>query len=233
MGPSPDQMSQLESMIRRDPQPPKRHPLVARQRGVGDRGQHQGRAHHRLDAGVRPPARPTRRTTVANSGGWGGTSTVIDLVGYNYINQSNPDEQHAKFPHQPGVGTEEASTPAPAESMSTTRRAPTWRSRRGEAGGNCEKGWKYYAARPSSPACSSGPGSTIAANRMPYDWPEIDAQFGFLDGCGFEKDTAYYLKSWWTDEPVLHLFPHWNWAGREGQPIDVSASAITRRSSCS
>ena len=57
---------------------------------------------HRLD--------PTRRTTYANSGGWGGISTVIDLVGYNYINQSNPDEQHAKFPDHPGVGTEETTT---------------------------------------------------------------------------------------------------------------------------
>jgi beta-galactosidase len=56
---------------------------------------------------------------------------------------------------------------------------------------------------------------------MKYDWPEIYAQFGLHDGCGFPKDTAYYLKSWWTDEPVLHLYPHWNWAGREGQETAV------------
>src|SRR5206468_8003996 len=31
----------------------------------------------------------------------------------------------------------------------------------------------------------------------------------------------YYYRSWWTDPPVLHLLPHWNWAGKEGQDIDV------------
>jgi beta-galactosidase len=33
----------------------------------------------------------------------------------------------------------------------------------------------------------------------------------------------FYLKSWWTDEPVLHVFPHWNWQGKEGQEISVWA----------
>ena len=42
-----------------------------------------------------------------------------------------------------------------------------------------------------------------------------------MDTCGFPKDAYFYLKAWWTDEPVLHLFPHWNWPGREGQLIPV------------
>jgi beta-galactosidase len=42
-----------------------------------------------------------------------------------------------------------------------------------------------------------------------------------MDLCGFPKDSYYYYKAWWMDEPVLHLFPHWNWAGREGQEISV------------
>jgi beta-galactosidase len=29
--------------------------------------------------------------------------------------------------------------------------------------------------------------------------------------CGFPKDNFYYYKAWWGSEPVLHLFPHWNW----------------------
>jgi beta-galactosidase len=44
-----------------------------------------------------------------------------------------------------------------------------------------------------------------------------------LDTCGFAKDTAWYYKTWWGAEPVLHLLPHWNWAGREGQEIEVWA----------
>ena len=42
-----------------------------------------------------------------------------------------------------------------------------------------------------------------------------------MDTCGFPKDSYFYLKSWWTDQPVLHIFPHWNWPGREGQMIAV------------
>ncbi len=39
--------------------------------------------------------------------------------------------------------------------------------------------------------------------------------------CGFPKDDFYYYKAWWGSEPVLHLFPHWNWEGREGETISV------------
>jgi beta-galactosidase len=42
-----------------------------------------------------------------------------------------------------------------------------------------------------------------------------------MDTCGFPKDSFYYYQSWWTDKPVLHLLPHWNWPGKEGQEIDV------------
>ncbi len=55
----------------------------------------------------------------------------------------------------------------------------------------------------------------------PLDWPSVTAQFGFMDICGFPKDGYYYYKACWTDKPVLHVFPHWNWSGREGQEISV------------
>jgi beta-galactosidase len=42
-----------------------------------------------------------------------------------------------------------------------------------------------------------------------------------MDMCGFPKDNYYYYQAWWTKQPVLHLFPHWNWEGREGQEIEV------------
>ena len=52
-------------------------------------------------------------------------------------------------------------------------------------------------------------------------FPATGSQFGILDYCGFPKDEAYYLKAWWTDEPVLHILPHWNLKGHEGDSIDV------------
>ena len=56
---------------------------------------------------------------------------------------------------------------------------------------------------------------------MPMVFPATNSQFGVLDYCGFPKDEAFYLKSWWTDEPVLHLLPHWNLQGHEGETIDL------------
>lgn len=55
----------------------------------------------------------------------------------------------------------------------------------------------------------------------PYEWPNISSQYGIINTCGFPKDTFFYYQSWWTNKPVLHLFPHWNWPGMEGKEIAV------------
>lgn len=53
-------------------------------------------------------------------------------------------------------------------------------------------------------------------------WPSKLAATGALDTCGFRKDNFYFYQSVWTDAPVLHIYPHWNWAGNEGQVIPVT-----------
>ncbi|MGB6803293.1 MAG: glycoside hydrolase family 2 TIM barrel-domain containing protein, partial [Candidatus Sulfotelmatobacter sp.] len=53
-------------------------------------------------------------------------------------------------------------------------------------------------------------------------WPMKSSSSGVIDTCGFKKDGYYFYQSQWTDKPVLHLFPHWNWKGKEGQPIPVT-----------
>ena len=53
-------------------------------------------------------------------------------------------------------------------------------------------------------------------------WPMRITPSGVLDTCGFKKDGYYFYQSQWTSEPMIHLFPHWNWQGREGQPIPVT-----------
>jgi beta-galactosidase len=52
-------------------------------------------------------------------------------------------------------------------------------------------------------------------------WPSKSASSGVIDTCGFKKDGFYFYQSQWISTPVLHLFPHWNWKGREGQIIPV------------
>ncbi|MGC9948097.1 MAG: glycoside hydrolase family 2 TIM barrel-domain containing protein [Bryobacteraceae bacterium] len=45
---------------------------------------------------------------------------------------------------------------------------------------------------------------------------------GVIDSCGFPKDGYYFYQSQWSEKPVLHLFPHWNWKGREGVFVPVT-----------
>ena len=55
----------------------------------------------------------------------------------------------------------------------------------------------------------------------PFGWPSVVSLFGMVDLCGFPKDDAWYLRSWWMDKPIVHIFPHWNWNGKEGNEIRV------------
>ena len=55
------------------------------------------------------------------------------------------------------------------------------------------------------------------------DWPARSSYFGFVDLAGFPKDRYYLYQSQWTAKPMVHLLPHWNWEGKEGQEIPVMA----------
>ena len=68
---------------------------------------------------------------------------------------------------------------------------------------------------------SSGRGSIISASRFHTNGRAPHPISGSWMCAGFRRTLYYYFKSWWSDQTVLHLFPHWNWSGREGQTIDV------------
>jgi beta-galactosidase len=55
----------------------------------------------------------------------------------------------------------------------------------------------------------------------PFGWPSVSSYFGIVDLCGFPKDRYYLYQSQWTDKPMVHILPHWNWQGFEGQEIPV------------
>jgi beta-galactosidase len=55
----------------------------------------------------------------------------------------------------------------------------------------------------------------------PFGWPSRSSYFGIVDLCGFPKDRYYLYQSQWTSKPMVHLLPHWNWAGFEGKEIPV------------
>ena len=90
-------------------------------------------------------------------------------------------------------------------------------------GNTAEEWWTFYDAREWLAGGFAWTGFDYRGETTPYKWPCISSHFGILDTCGFAKDTAFYYKTWWGAEPVLHLLPHWNWEGKEGQEIEVWA----------
>ncbi len=55
----------------------------------------------------------------------------------------------------------------------------------------------------------------------PFSWPSVSSYFGIVDRGGFPKDRFYLYQSRWTDKPMIHILPHWNWPGFEGKEIPV------------
>ncbi|MDA3879523.1 MAG: DUF4982 domain-containing protein [Prolixibacteraceae bacterium] len=171
---------------------------------------------------------PTRPKNAASSGGWGyGVSKHIEVMGFNYLGNGDHDAYHAKFPDKPSVGTEEGST-------NTTRGiyfdnpekhhiAAYDRTTQNGHFKTIEYTWQFYSARDYLAGMFIWTGFDYRGEPTPYGWPSIHSYFGMYDVCGFPKDNVWYLKSWWDNEPVLHLFPHWNWTGKEGDTIKVVA----------
>jgi beta-galactosidase len=90
-------------------------------------------------------------------------------------------------------------------------------------GNTAEEWWSFYDQRDFLAGGFAWTGFDYRGETTPYKWPCISSHFGILDTCGFAKDTAFYYKTWWGEDPVLHLLPHWNWEGKEGQEISVWA----------
>ena len=89
-------------------------------------------------------------------------------------------------------------------------------------GTNAERGWTDVVNHSNWLAgCFVWVGLDFKGEPKPVAWPPIGAQKGLLDSCGFWKDSTWYYKAWWNKEPSIHVFPHWNWAGKEGQEIPV------------
>jgi beta-galactosidase len=167
----------------------------------------------------------TRPVNAAISGGWGGgISTVIEVMGYNYLSHGSTDEHHKKFPLQPSMGTEEGSTHATRgvyEDDKKLQYISAYDRKPSEDFFSIEAGWTHYAERDYLAGMFIWTGFDYRGESTPYTWPSVSSYFGMLDMCGFPKDNVYYLRSWWTDQPVLHILPHWNWKGKEGQERDV------------
>lgn len=179
---------------------------------------------------------PTRLMTVASSSG---PHILIpaDVAGYNYILQNPVEEHRANYPERCALGSEETTgcgtrgvyfnitdgrEPSAVDS-GNGRMAAINRHKHGpDSLYNCiERGWKFYAERDYLAGVFYWTGFDYRGEPNPMVFPATSSEFGILDYCGFPKDEAYYLKAWWTDEPVLHILPHWNLDGHEGEKVSV------------
>ncbi len=88
-------------------------------------------------------------------------------------------------------------------------------------GSTHERAWHLVKTLPHVSGLFVWTGFDYLGEPTPYWWPSRSSFFGIVDLAGFPKDVYYMYKSEWTNEPVLHIFPHWNW--KDGEPVDVWA----------
>jgi len=167
---------------------------------------------------------PTRLCTAADNGNWETEfPSTLDVMGFNY-NLSMIDGYHKLHPKQPSIGSETASTISTRGVYSTDKLRnvlSAYDVNHTQWSELAEEWWTFYAARPYLAGGFAWTGFDYRGEPTPYGWPSINSQFGIVDTCGFPKDNYFYYKAWWGKEPMLHLFPHWNWDGRQGEEILV------------
>jgi beta-galactosidase len=140
--------------------------------------------------------------------------TVINYSPHSY------QEFHAAHPDQPIVATEIGSTTSDRGVYGAL--SPGFVSAYATTGiDSVEDAWRRIGDTPYVAGGFVWTGFDYKGETTPTWWPTVNSHFGLLDMCGYPKDDAYFYKAWWTDQPLVHLLPHWNWPDRVGQPIDV------------
>jgi beta-galactosidase len=153
---------------------------------------------------------------------------ALDVVGYNYVDRwrDRADKyysiDHAQHPERRVIGTESPAIggirgdyrylfPQPVP----PQRLPNQQNRELDA----EELWQFVRTYDYVAGDFMWTGIDYLGEAF---WPMRIAPSGVLDTCAFKKDGFYFYQSQWTAAPMIHIFPHWNWRGHEGQPIPVT-----------
>ena len=144
----------------------------------------------------------TRPVTCANNSdaaknAWsGGVADAEDILGVNY-NYQDFDILHKEFPDKMVFGSEIGSNCECRGIYQTDKEAAHLTSYMSPDGS-----WEPLGSRPFVAGGFYWTGFDYRGETVPFDWPEINSNFGFLDMCGFPKDAAYYWKAWWHAKPA-------------------------------
>ena len=162
---------------------------------------------------------------------------AIDVIGFNYHHEWIKDVPK-NFPGRPFIMTESVSAlqttgfyMMPSDSI---RKAPqewwlpytdptmmcsAYDNMHASWSSTHEETWDVVKHTPYVGGQFIWTGFDYIGEPTPYSFPARSSYFGIIDLAGQPKDVYYMYQSEWTDQPVLHLFPHWNWL--EGQEIDM------------
>lgn len=168
-------------------------------------------------------------------------SGTLDLVGLNY-NHDKYASVPQRYPEHPFIASETMSAletrghyDMPSDSIRrwpSAAKAPliganpdftvsAYDNVSAYWGSTHEETWKVVKRLPWVSGLYVWTGFDYLGEPTPYPWPARSSYFGIIDLAGFPKDVYYMYQGEWTDKPVLHIFPHWNWA--KGQMVDVWA----------
>ena len=166
-------------------------------------------------------------------------SGAIDLIGFNYHHQWVKDVPK-NFPDKPFILSESVSAlqtrgyyMMPSDSIYTAPKewwlpytdpsfmCSAYDNMHASWSSTHEETWDVVKHTPYVGGQFIWTGFDYIGEPTPYGFPARSSYFGIIDLAGFPKDTYYMYQSEWTQKPMLHLFPHWNWL--PGQEIDLWA----------
>ena len=227
----------VQNLVRRD----RNHPCVvlwSAGNEIGDQGSPQGAETLQQLLKVFNTEDPTRMVTAgcdhihsepASEAARPEFLALLDVVGYNYVDRWRDRKEkyysidrHA-FPRRRFVGTESEAMGGvrgeyPELFAASAPVAGFFQFLRGR-NVDVEQLWKFVSTYDYVAGDFMWTGIDHLGEAR---WPMKSSSSGVIDTCGFKKDGYYFYQSQWTDKPVLHLFPHWNWKGKEGQIIPVT-----------
>ena len=164
-------------------------------------------------------------------------SGAIDIIGFNYHHQWIKDVP-VNFPGKPFIMTESVSAlqtrgyyMMPSDSVYVAPKewwlpytdpsfmCSAYDNMHASWSSTHEETWDVVKHTPYVGGQYIWTGFDYIGEPTPYGFPARSSYFGIIDLAGFPKDVYYMYQSEWTQKPVLHLFPHWNWM--PGQEIDM------------
>ncbi len=159
-------------------------------------------------------------------------SQVVDVVGFNY-QHAQYDRFHKENPNVPMMSSEDTSgfmTRGEWQTDKERKIRSSDDSQHASWGLSQRESWKSVDSRPFLAGGFVWTALDYHGEPTPEKWPANSSYFGIMDLCGFPKSAFYLRRALWIDnEPVLHILPHWNWSGREGQPIKVMLATNLER----